>query len=67
MHKGWVAILNLRITRYLLRNMCTSMSDELEAKNHIPNHWAFCPGEMEFKPQNEMKKGTLGFKGHITS
>jgi hypothetical protein len=43
------------------------MSDELEAKNHIPNHWVFCPGEMEFKPQNEMKKGTLGFKGHLTS
>jgi hypothetical protein len=28
------------------------MRDELEAKNHIPNHWAFFrPGEMESKPK----------------
>jgi hypothetical protein len=27
------------------------MRDELEAKTHIPNHWAFCPGEMESKPK----------------
>jgi hypothetical protein len=39
-----------------LKNMCTSMGDELEAKNHIPTHWPFCPGKMKFKPKMKWKK-----------
>jgi hypothetical protein len=58
MHKGWACNTQFEnhpvfdnVKYEIKKHVYIHERDELEAKNHIPNHWAFCPGEMESKPK----------------
>lgn len=59
MHKGWACNTQFENhtvfdnVKYEIKKHVYNIHerDELEAKNHIPNHWAFCPGETESKPK----------------